>query len=127
MGYTSCLADPDVWFRASTKPDGFEYYEYILVYIDDLVVISHQPSFSMKLLEEVYRLKDGYSEPDRYLGAEVKQWHFPEDSSKKYWVLSSHQYIKEMIRNVELHLQEQNCSLPKVHQPLPSHYFWNWI
>lgn len=22
LGYTSCLADPDVWFRGATKPDG---------------------------------------------------------------------------------------------------------
>jgi hypothetical protein len=31
LGFTSCLADPDVWFRAAKKPDGYEYYEYILV------------------------------------------------------------------------------------------------
>ena len=28
LGFNSCLADPDVWFRAATKPDGFEYYDY---------------------------------------------------------------------------------------------------
>ena len=34
LGFTSCLADPDVWFRAAKKADGFEYYEYVLVYVD---------------------------------------------------------------------------------------------
>jgi hypothetical protein len=29
MGYTSSLADPDVWFKAECKPDGFEYYSYV--------------------------------------------------------------------------------------------------
>jgi hypothetical protein len=30
MGFTSCHADQDVWMRAATKPDGTEYYEYVL-------------------------------------------------------------------------------------------------
>ncbi|KAL7568472.1 hypothetical protein ACA910_012183 [Epithemia clementina (nom. ined.)] len=37
MGFKSCLADPDVWLRANTKPDGFQYYKYVLVYIDDIL------------------------------------------------------------------------------------------
>jgi hypothetical protein len=30
MGYISNLADPDVWFQAAIKPNGYEYYEYVL-------------------------------------------------------------------------------------------------
>jgi hypothetical protein len=40
-GYTSCKADPDVWMRAKTKPDGFQYWSYILVYMDDILIIDH--------------------------------------------------------------------------------------
>ena len=40
MGFKSCLADPNVWLHPATKDDGTEYYEYILVYVDDLLVIS---------------------------------------------------------------------------------------
>ena len=36
IGFTSCLADPDVWFRPSIKRDGTTYYEYILLYTDDV-------------------------------------------------------------------------------------------
>ena len=36
MGFTSCLADPDVWYKASTKPDGTKYYSYLLIYVDVL-------------------------------------------------------------------------------------------
>lgn len=54
--FQSCLADPDVWFRPATKPNGFQYYEYVLVYVDDLLVLSHQPVVIMKSLEEYYRL-----------------------------------------------------------------------
>jgi hypothetical protein len=30
MGYVPSYTDPDVWIRPAVKPDGFEYYEYIL-------------------------------------------------------------------------------------------------
>ena len=29
-GFSSCLADPDVWMRKNCKPDGTEYWEYVL-------------------------------------------------------------------------------------------------
>jgi len=82
MGFTSCLADPDVWFKSAMKADGTEYYEYVLVYVEDLLVLSHQPDKIMKALEDFYRLKDGFAKPDRYLGAQIKEWRFTENSSK---------------------------------------------
>ncbi len=45
LGYKSCLADPDVWLRPATKPNGFQYYEYVLVYVDDVLVLSHNVRF----------------------------------------------------------------------------------
>ncbi len=122
LGYTSSLANPDVWLQPAKKPNGFEYYEYVLLYVDDLLVLTHQAEVTMKSLEAFYHLKDGYAKPDRYLGAQIKEWRFPEDASKAYWAISSEQYIKEAIRNVEADLQKCNKGLPKEHQPLPLHY-----
>ena len=34
---------PDVRMRDATKPDGVEYFEYVLLYVDDCLVISHKP------------------------------------------------------------------------------------
>jgi len=51
-GFHFQLADPDVWFRSATKPDVFEYYKYFLVYVDDLLVLSHKPEQIMQLLED---------------------------------------------------------------------------
>ena len=34
LGFESCLTDPCIWRRAATKPDGQEYYEYVLLYIE---------------------------------------------------------------------------------------------
>jgi len=63
LGYNSCLAYPDVWFRPAKKQDGFKYYEYVLVYVDDLLVLSHQGEKTMKALQDFHRLKDGYGPP----------------------------------------------------------------
>jgi hypothetical protein len=122
LGYTSCLADPDVWFKAAMKPCGFEYYEYVLVYVDDVLVLSHQPEVTMKALETFYRLKDGFAEPDRYLGAEVKKWTFPNDNTKTYWALSSSQYVQEAVKNVEKYLKAYDRTLCKSNQPFPTEY-----
>ena len=42
MGYRPCLADPNVWMKPMTqKPDQFEYYAYILLWVDDCLAIHH--------------------------------------------------------------------------------------
>lgn len=123
LNFRSCLADPDVWFRPAIKPDGFKYYEYILVYVDDLLVLSHQPAIIMKGLEEYYRLKDGFEKPKSYLGAKVIEWRFPDSAHKIHWGLSSGQYVKEAIKNVEATLAKDNLRLPgRCSMPLPSKY-----
>jgi hypothetical protein len=68
-----CVVDPDVRMHSATKPDGYSYYEYVLVYVDDVLAISHQGDKIIKGLEEFYRLKDGYKKPSLYLGAEIKE------------------------------------------------------
>ena len=41
LGFESSRADPDVWMRASVRKDGVtKYYEYVLLYVDDCLVIS---------------------------------------------------------------------------------------
>ena len=39
LGYKSCLADPDVWMRPNEHPNGDKIYEYILLYVDDVLAI----------------------------------------------------------------------------------------
>ncbi len=40
LGFTSSRADPDVWLRLSKRSTGEGYYEYILLYVDNVLVIS---------------------------------------------------------------------------------------
>jgi hypothetical protein len=48
MGFTSTMADPDVWLRAAMKADGESYYEYILMYVDDILAMSCDARYSKK-------------------------------------------------------------------------------
>eukprot|EP00957_Ditylum_brightwellii_P202176 15328949-Ditylum_brightwellii.AAC.1 len=40
IGFKSCPADPDVWMSPVIKADGGKYYEFVLIYTDDILVIS---------------------------------------------------------------------------------------
>jgi len=56
MGFKPSIADPDVYLRAFAKPNGFKYYEYILVYVDDVLIISHAPKDHLKVIQATYEL-----------------------------------------------------------------------
>jgi hypothetical protein len=57
MEFKPSLADPDVWMHPAVKNNGFQYYEYILVYVDDLIVISHDCDAIVERLKSLYQLK----------------------------------------------------------------------
>jgi hypothetical protein len=82
MGFEPTKSDPDVWYRAASKPDGFQYYEYILVYVDDMLATSCQPSQIMNTNKKVYRMKDEPSIPMTYLGSSIKEWSIPRETCK---------------------------------------------
>jgi hypothetical protein len=101
LGYQSSLADPDVWFRAEEKPNGFTYYAYVLVYVDDVLVVSHNANKTMTALSKLFRLKDGFAPPTRYLGATIQRWRLPGDEEAVHWGHSSEEYVKQVLANVE--------------------------
>jgi hypothetical protein len=56
----------------AVKPNGFQYWEYILCYVDDILCISHDPTKPMKLIQSKFKLKDDKMEPPHtYLGATI--------------------------------------------------------
>lgn len=63
------------------------------------------PSVTMEAISQLYHLKDNSNaKPTTYLGAQVIKFTLPDDKSKLRWGFSSHQYIAEAIKNVELEL-----------------------
>ncbi len=122
MGYRPSYADPDVWLRPAIKPDGFEYYEYILCYVDDVLCISHDPKKSMKRIQEDFKLKDDkIEEPDVYLGATLSKMKL--ENGKYCWTMSPEQYVKAAVTNVEEDLAKNGKRLPsKCVTPFSSNY-----
>ena len=110
MEFAPSLADPDVWIRAACKEDGYSYYEYLLVYVDDILILSHNPTPILTCIQKFYRLKEPASDPKTYLGAYIKPWSVPGDS-RRIWSMSSSHYIKEALVNLENHLQVEGLRL----------------
>jgi len=96
MGYTSTRADPDVWIRQAIKPNGHQYYEMLLIYVDDILCISHQPIWTMEQIQDLYRLKnDDIGLPKRYLGANISKYQLPYGTEA--WSASAQDYVKTAI------------------------------
>ena len=36
----SIQGDPEVWMREAIKSDGTQYWEYVLLYVDDCLIVS---------------------------------------------------------------------------------------
>jgi Reverse transcriptase (RNA-dependent DNA polymerase) len=52
IGFDQCKAEADIWMR---KNDGL--YEYIAVYIDDLLIAARNPNEIVKVLNKNHRFK----------------------------------------------------------------------
>ena len=64
MGYKPRYADPYVWIRSAGKPNGFQYYEYMLWYVDDVLCISADTGKYMNGIQDDFKLKsDKIEEP----------------------------------------------------------------
>ena len=113
LDYSPCQADADVWMRPMIKPDGFEYWEYVLIYVDDILVVSHEPERLMESLSALYRLKEdpltkkGYGVPKKYLGADIGKFDFPQ-GGKPAWFMSSDTYVKAAVNIVQTYLSKEN-------------------
>ena len=111
LKYRPSLADPDVWLRPDRKSDGFEYYEYVLCYVDDVLVISANPQVTIDGIEDVFKLKGGKAEiPEMYLGASLAMVDTP--TGGKCWSISAEKYVKTAVDNVEKKLITEGKRLP---------------
>ncbi len=123
MEFQPLIADPDLYIRPFAKPDGFKYYEYILVYVDDVLIVSHAPEEHLKVIQASYELNpSSIGSPTRYLGADVSKVQKPKDpSSREYWSFSAETYVKNALKNVKILLQEEGRGLKSnTNTPFPS-------
>ena len=121
IGYKTTKADLDVWIRPAVKADGFEYYELVLCYVDDIWSISDDPKATLLELTSVFKLKnDKIEPPDIYLGAQLEQMIV---DGSECWKISAEKYVTASVKNVEEALAKRGLRLPsKCYTPLPSDY-----
>ena len=78
LGYTSSNADNDLWFRKAEGPHGIPYYEFLLLYVDDCLSMSHSPHESLLEVRKYFKLKPGLIDfPKTYLGGKVDEILLP--------------------------------------------------
>jgi hypothetical protein len=126
LDFISCPADPDVWMRSAKRSDGSEYYEYILLYTDDALVVSENPEQVLRAeLGRYFTLKEeSIGPPKIYLGGHVRKVQL--DNGVECWAFSSSQYVQAAVKNVEEYLSKRddvNWKLPtKVETPMRTSY-----
>ena len=97
MKFNMCLADNDTWFKADIKKDGTEYYTYICIYVDDILICSEHPKKYMDQLGTAFMLKPGsVDEPKVYLGADFRKKRL--QNGDDIWITGANSYLKEAIR-----------------------------
>ena len=123
LGFESCLADPDVWRREATRKDGSKYWEYVLLYVDDVLVISDNAGAVIeKEIGRFWELKEeSIGPPSQYLGGHLRQAEMP--NGIMAWVFGSSKYVQDAVNNVETYLKKKGESLPaKAKTPLSNGY-----
>ena len=111
LNHVPSKADLDVYMRPAVKPNGFEYYEYVLCYVDEILSIYHCPDVTMDGIRSSFTLKDNkVEEPTDYLGAQLSK--MKDEFGNEFWTMSSSKYCKAAIKNVEEQLALAGKRLP---------------
>ena len=123
MDFHSCKADPELWYRPATKSDGTEYYQYVLLYTDDILCIMEEPEhFLREEFSKRFVLKQkSIAPPTQYLGNKVSEVTL--ENGIKCWSFSSSQYAQSAVKNVEEYIAKNGLDpLHKCKSPWPSNY-----
>ena len=120
MGLKSSKGDFDIWMRPAIKGNGIEYYEYVMLYVDDVMASSHNALDLMKELGRGIKYKNDLIEPpSNYLGAQLKKKTLP--NGMPCWSLSSDKYVNAAIDNVDESVKKRKRRVPcKSRTPMTS-------
>ena len=125
LRFKSYPAHPDVWMQPAQKSDGLTYYEYVLLYTDDTLVISENVEVVLRgELGHYFELKEeSIGPPKLYLGGHICKVMW--ESRMSLWSFSSSQYVQTAAKNIVTCLSKWHgrWKLPlKVETPLKATY-----
>ena len=121
IGFKPIKVDTDVWILPAIKPDGAEYYEYIMCYVDDILSVSQDTKSIIQPLQGQFKLKGNkVKPPELYLGVQLGTMQV---KGNEGWFMSSVKYVKSAIQNIEKTLRKTGQWLPsKCKTPLAYGY-----
>ena len=105
------------------KSNGQEYYEYVLLYTDDVLCISENPERIIRSqIGKYFELKEeSIGPPKIYLGGHMRQVTL--ENGVKAWTFSSSQYVQASVKNVEEYICKRGWKLPsKADTPITTTY-----
>ena len=106
MGFFPCKMEPDIWMR-----DCSNFYEYIAVYVDDLLIASKDPKSIVKNLEDTHKFKLKGTGAIRYhLGCDFFR------DKEGVLCFAPKKYIEKMISSFETMFGHKPSN--KIHSPL---------
>ena len=91
LGWKMSKAEPDIWMKENE-----DHYEYLGVFVDDLIIASYRAMTLVKDIEQRYKLK-GVGMPKYYLGADIDRITEPEN----VLVMGAKTYIKKAVEQIE--------------------------
>ena len=124
LDFIPTLVDPDVWIREAVCEDGFKYYEMLLVYVNNILAVSHKATDVIKYITALYRAKEGSIKPlGIYLGTNIIKVQMPD--GREVWGSSSRDYVNNAVITVERLFEEDGKGYTlsnTVKSPFPSGY-----
>ena len=90
--------------KEAAKTYGTDYWEYVILYVDDCLVVSYHGE---KMLREefgkYFKIKEkSIGLPEVYLGGNMRRVKL--ENGSKAWAFSSSHYVVEAVNNVEAYL-----------------------
>ena len=121
LGFKPSIANHDTWLKPACKADGTQYYEYVLMYIDDILTILERARKIMIQIQGLFKFKNNkIEEPTNYLGTRLQKKII---NKQECWSMTSQNYVKAAIDNVETTIKDTRWKLPsQAKTPMTSNY-----
>jgi hypothetical protein len=94
LGFSSLRGNPDVWMRLLKRTStGEAYYEYVLLYVDDVLVISERAEKVLRteIGQHFVLREESIGKPTNYLGGKLREVTL--DNGTTAWAFGSCQYV----------------------------------
>ena len=94
LEWKQCQVDPAIWIK-----DCGTHYEYLIVWVDDILICAKDPMKTIEQLKKRFTLK-GVGKPEYFLGADMT--FETEADGKKTFTIGSKTYVRRILTQFEL-------------------------